>query len=195
MNYFEESSRLLRRMCVVQLLDEIIYRHLSSPFDLQCHLILKFLCQPGLRSFHFRLPTVSGMTGEYHYAQLFAIEMGGSWSFSCPSCPETTNLSISVSCIAGVICAHHHTKLLFEIGDSWTFCLGWPPTIILLILTSQVARITVVSHQCPTNSASSRELHTPPCPTIFAFNQNISSTLVYFVKHFLFLIFVNRENY
>jgi hypothetical protein len=32
----------------------------------------------------------------------------------------------------------------------WTICLGWPWTKILPILASQIARITVVSHQCPT---------------------------------------------
>jgi hypothetical protein len=35
-------------------------------------------------------------------------------------------------------------------GDriSQTICLGWPWTMILLILASQVARITGISHQC-----------------------------------------------
>jgi hypothetical protein len=33
-------------------------------------------------------------------------------------------------------------------GVSWTLCLGWPKTMILLILASQVARITDLSHQC-----------------------------------------------
>jgi hypothetical protein len=31
-----------------------------------------------------------------------------------------------------------------------TICLGWPWTMILLISVSQVARITVLSHWCPT---------------------------------------------
>jgi hypothetical protein len=31
-------------------------------------------------------------------------------------------------------------------GVSWTICLGWPGTVILCILVSQVARITGVSH-------------------------------------------------
>jgi hypothetical protein len=37
----------------------------------------------------------------------------------------------------------------FEDGFSWTICLGWPQTTILLTLASQVVRITKVSHQCP----------------------------------------------
>jgi hypothetical protein len=32
---------------------------------------------------------------------------------------------------------------------SWTICLGWLQTTVLLISASQVARITGVSHQCP----------------------------------------------
>jgi hypothetical protein len=37
---------------------------------------------------------------------------------------------------------------LFWRWSSWTVCLGWPRTKILLISASQVARITGVSHQC-----------------------------------------------
>jgi hypothetical protein len=36
--------------------------------------------------------------------------------------------------------------LLAEMGSLKLFCLGWPPTAILLISSSHVARITGVSH-------------------------------------------------
>jgi hypothetical protein len=32
---------------------------------------------------------------------------------------------------------------------SWIFCLGWPPTTILLISASQETRIPSMSHWCP----------------------------------------------
>jgi hypothetical protein len=35
---------LLRRICIVLLLDEIFCRHQLGPFDLWCHLSLGFLC-------------------------------------------------------------------------------------------------------------------------------------------------------
>jgi hypothetical protein len=46
---------------------------------------------------------------------------------------------------------------LFFFGDrvSGTISLSWPQTLILLISTSQVARITGMSHQCLTKSQNS----------------------------------------
>jgi hypothetical protein len=40
----------------------------------------------------------------------------------------------------------HHTGLSVEIRSHSLFCLGWSGTTILLIATSQVARITGMSH-------------------------------------------------
>jgi hypothetical protein len=40
----EKFHGLLRKMYIVLLLDGILSRHLSGPFDLWCHSILKFLC-------------------------------------------------------------------------------------------------------------------------------------------------------
>jgi hypothetical protein len=56
--------------------------------------------------------------------------------------------------VAGMTSTCHHTQLFigwYEV--SLTFCLGWPQTMILIISTSQVARITCVSlHAQPTCS-------------------------------------------
>jgi hypothetical protein len=41
----------------------------------------------------------------------------------------------------------HFAVVILEMGVSRTICLGWPQTMILPILASQVARITSVSHQ------------------------------------------------
>jgi hypothetical protein len=38
------------------------------------------------------------------------------------------------------------TAFSFWVGVSWTFCLTWPQTAVLLILASQVARIVGMSH-------------------------------------------------
>jgi hypothetical protein len=38
------------------------------------------------------------------------------------------------------------TEPLVEMGILRTICLGWPPTVILLISVSQVASITGLSH-------------------------------------------------
>jgi hypothetical protein len=43
---------------------------------------------------------------------------------------------------------NHYAKLLVEMGVSQTICLGWPQTTVLLI--SQVAKTTGMSHQHPT---------------------------------------------
>jgi hypothetical protein len=43
---------------------------------------------------------------------------------------------------------HHCVHLLVEMGILQTLCLVWPPTVILLISTSQVAKITGVSYWC-----------------------------------------------
>jgi hypothetical protein len=37
----------------------------------------------------------------------------------------------------------------FGDGVLGTICLGWPPTSLLPISASQVARITGMSHRCP----------------------------------------------
>jgi hypothetical protein len=39
-------------------------------------------------------------------------------------------------------------SVYFGDGVSWTVCMGWPWTMILLISASQVARITCMSHRC-----------------------------------------------
>jgi hypothetical protein len=38
---------------------------------------------------------------------------------------------------------------VFQNKVSWTICLGWLQTVMLLIYVSWIARITGVSHQCP----------------------------------------------
>jgi hypothetical protein len=40
----------------------------------------------------------------------------------------------------------HFALVILEMGVPWTICPGWPWTVILPISTSQVARITGVSH-------------------------------------------------
>jgi hypothetical protein len=40
----------------------------------------------------------------------------------------------------------HFALIVLEMGVLRTICLGWPPTVILLIPASQVARITSMSH-------------------------------------------------
>jgi hypothetical protein len=42
--------------------------------------------------------------------------------------------------------------VILEMEFSWTVCLGWPWTTTLPISASQVARITGLSHWCPTHS-------------------------------------------
>jgi hypothetical protein len=55
------------------------------------------------------------------------------------------------ACKAGAYHFSHASSLFCSgyLGDwvSWTICLGWPWTMILPISTSQVARITDLSHQ------------------------------------------------
>jgi hypothetical protein len=41
----------------------------------------------------------------------------------------------------------HFALSVFEHTVSWIICLGWPPTVILLISVSRVTSITGVSHQ------------------------------------------------
>jgi hypothetical protein len=48
--------------------------------------------------------------------------------------------------VAGITDLPNHAQLLFvEMGDSWTFCLGWPWTVILPNSFFQVARIIGMS--------------------------------------------------
>jgi hypothetical protein len=54
---------------------------------------------PGLLSSYVMLPTIAGMTGTYHYTQLFSVEMGVSLTFFCMG---TMILPISVSHVAWV---------------------------------------------------------------------------------------------
>jgi hypothetical protein len=42
----------------------------------------------------------------------------------------------------------HFALDILEMGVSWTICLGWPQTVILLTSVSQVARITVMRYHC-----------------------------------------------
>jgi hypothetical protein len=58
-------------------------------------------------------------------------------------------LPVLASHVARMTGMYHCVQLLVEMGVSWTFCLGWPQTMILLISTSQVARIIGMSHQHP----------------------------------------------
>jgi hypothetical protein len=46
-------------------------------------------------------------------------------------------------CTAGVTGVCHHTQLVGWDGVLLTFCLGWPPTSILWISTSQIAGLQV----------------------------------------------------
>jgi hypothetical protein len=77
-----------------------------------------------------------------------------------------------------------HTQSIFldYFGDGlMNYLLGWPQTSILLISTSQVARIIGISHQCPAKSEAIEiasqlgEVTTPhnylthPLPTFFFF--------------------------
>jgi hypothetical protein len=43
----------------------------------------------------------------------------------------------------------HFVLVIWRWRVSWTISLGWPSTVILSILSSQVARITGMSHRCP----------------------------------------------
>jgi hypothetical protein len=43
----------------------------------------------------------------------------------------------------------HFALVILDIGVSKTISLGWPQTVILQISTSQIARITGMSHQRP----------------------------------------------
>jgi hypothetical protein len=43
----------------------------------------------------------------------------------------------------------HFSLITFGKGVSWTICLGWPQTIIILISAFQVARTIGESHWCP----------------------------------------------
>jgi hypothetical protein len=42
-----------------------------------------------------------------------------------------------------------HFALVLEMGVSQIICLGWPQTLILLFLASQVARVTAMSMAFP----------------------------------------------
>jgi hypothetical protein len=58
------------------------------------------------------------------------------WGLNWGPMPRVTPLALFV-------------KSFFQDGVSWTSCLGWFWTTILLISAFWVARITGVSHQCP----------------------------------------------
>jgi hypothetical protein len=48
----------------------------------------------------------------------------------------------------------HFALVILEMGVLRTLCPGWPLTSVLLITTSQVARITSVSHWHPAQRES-----------------------------------------
>jgi hypothetical protein len=57
----------------------------------------------------------------------------------------------------------HFALVILQVGVSQTVYPAWPPTAILQISASQVARITVVSHQCLTVCLF---LHLPVLPLL-----------------------------
>jgi hypothetical protein len=59
----------------------------------------------GPRPSYFSLPTVAGMTGTHHQAQIFSIVMG--LANFCPSWPWTEILPISASQVARIIGVSH----------------------------------------------------------------------------------------
>jgi hypothetical protein len=58
------------------------------------------------------------------------------WEPIAPICSPICENIAGVTCVC--CCAH----LLVEMGASWTFCLGWPQSIILLISAFGIARVT-----------------------------------------------------
>jgi hypothetical protein len=103
--------------------------HISSPFGFGYfgdRLSLFCPCCLGLWSSYVKFPTIAGMTGSGHHAQLFSIEM---WSckqlFDCFGLgwPFTVILPFSASCRPGTTGTQYHTQLLVEMRVSLTFCL------------------------------------------------------------------------
>jgi hypothetical protein len=59
---------------------------------------------------------------------------------------------LTLPAAAGMISMCHHTQLFFSINGVAQTCPCWPGTAILPISTSQIARITCMSHWCPTSA-------------------------------------------
>jgi hypothetical protein len=88
----------------------------------------------------FMLPTITGMASMLHCTQLFPTEMGSCklfllrWAWN-------HDLPVSASQVAW---DKRHIPLCPANGWDgvlWTFCLGWPQTLILLISASQVLQV------------------------------------------------------
>jgi hypothetical protein len=96
------------------------------------------------------LPTVAGLAGMYHHAQLFSFEIVSHEIFFCLYWPGT-----QPPVYLGMTSVPHFIHLLVVMGwgAGLMSCSGWPQTTILLIAVPEEAKITGVSHQCPTQLA------------------------------------------
>jgi hypothetical protein len=98
--------------------------------------------QPGAWWSYFMIPAIAGMSGIYNYPWLFSVKMRSHKLF----CLEWTGSTLLLH--------RWNDRYVPPCPDiGWykvllTFCLGWPQTMIFLISTCQIARITGVSHLC-----------------------------------------------
>jgi hypothetical protein len=88
-----------------------------------------------------RLLAIAEMTGEGDtMPSFFFCQDEATWTF-LPMLAWNHDLPISVANVAW------EDRCLLPV--SWTFCLCWPQTMILLISTAHVVRFIGISHQCP----------------------------------------------